>query len=482
MRPGLPLSAPLFLGLCLSLPLPLFAAPAEERRSTLDDQQEVAVTIYNQDLALIREQRRVPLEQGANRLALREVSGGLRPETALLKNLSHPKGFSVREQNFDYDLLSPQKLLEKYVGRQVQVVRTHPQTGAETREDAEVLAANAGVVLRLGDRIETGVPGRLVYPDVPANLRDRPTLVVDLVSGAAAPQLLELSYLSGGLSWQADYVAQLSPGDDRLDLSGWVTLANRSGTSYRNAKLQLVAGDVHRVRDQLRTMAAPVAKAAMAMEADGGFDQERLFEYHLYTLGRPTTLADNQTKQVALLGVAAVPVSKEFRLEGQDWYYRGRYGELEQKRKVAVSIEFANREQDGLGMPLPKGVVRVYKQDQAGNAQFVGEDRIDHTPKNEKVRLQLGNAFDVTASRRQTAFQQLGSREQPLYESAFAIVLHNARSEAVTVLVLEPLPGEWEILEESHPHQQEDARRARWQVKVPAEGSATLSYRVRVRP
>lgn len=468
--------------LCLSFALPLaaFAAPAEERRSTLDDQQEVAVTIYNQDLALIREQRRVTLDAGENILALREVSAALRPETAQLKNLSHPKGFSVREQNFDYDLLSPQKLLEKYVGRKVKVVRSHPQTGAETLIEAEVLAANSGIVLRMGDQIETGVPGRIVYPDVPANLRDRPTLVVQLESGGSAPQLLELSYLSGGLSWQADYVAELNAADDRLELSGWVTLANQSGTSYRNAKLQLVAGDVHRVRDELGPRRDLVAKEMMVRAAPQ-MEQESLFEYHLYTLTRPTTLAENQTKQVALLGASGVPVAKEYLLSGQDYYYRGRYGQLEEKRKVAVSIEFDNREQAGLGLPLPKGVVRVYKKDQAGNAQFIGEDRIDHTPKNQKVRLYLGDAFDVTASRKQTDFKQLGSREQPLFETAFEVVLNNARSDAVTVKVQEPLPGDWEIVKESHPHAKQSANSALWQIKVPAEGSATLSYRLRVK-
>lgn len=469
------------LYLSFVLPLSALAAPVEERRSTLEDQQEVAVTIYNQDLALIREQRRIPLEQGENVLALREVSAALRPETALLKNLSHPKGFTVREQNFDYDLLSPQKLLEKYVGRKVKVVRSHPQTGAETLVEAEVLAANSGIVLRMGEQIETGVPGRIVYPDVPANLRDRPTLVVQLQSGATAPQLLELSYLSGGLSWQADYVAELNAGDDRLELSGWVTLSNQSGSSYRNARLQLVAGDVHRVRDELGSRRELVAKEMMVTAAAPQLEQESLFEYHLYTLPRPTTLAENQTKQVALLGAGGVPVGKDYLLAGQDYYYRGRYGQLEEKRKVAVFIEFANREQSGLGLPLPKGVVRVYKKDQAGNAQFVGEDRIDHTPKNAQVRLYLGDAFDVTASRKQTDFKQLGSREQPLYESAFEIVLNNARSDAVTVKIQEPLPGDWEILQQSHPHTKQSANSALWQVKVPAEGSATLSYRLRLK-
>ena len=457
-------------------------AAAEERRTTLQDQQEVAVTIYNEDLALVRDQRLVRLEKGENRLAFREVSARMRPETALLRSLTEPKGFSVVEQNFDFDLLTPQKLLEKYVGRRVQVVRSHPQTGEETAEGATVLAANGGVVLQIGDRIETGVPGRLVYPDVPANLRDRPTLVIQLQSGTEKPQQLELAYLTGGLAWRADYVAELGAGDDRLDLSGWVTLTNQSGTSYQNARLQLVAGDVHRVREELRLARGMVMEEAM-VKAAPQMVEEALFEYHLYTLGRPTSIAENQTKQVALLSAAGVPVTKEFLLRGSDYYYRSSVGELGQKLKVGVFIEFENREKTGLGLPLPKGVIRVYKKDAAGGAQFVGEDNIDHTPKNEKVRLKLGEAFDVTADRKQTDFKKLAGsgRYNYIFESAYRIELKNAKKEAVTVKVQEPMPGDWEMLAESHPHAKEASGTAVWQVPVPAEGTAVLTGRVRVR-
>jgi hypothetical protein len=406
----------------------------------------------------------------------------MRPETALLRSLTEPKGFSVIEQNFDFDLLTPQKLLEKYVGKRVQVIRSHPQTGEETAEDAVVLAASDGVVLKIGDRIETGVPGRLVYPDVPANLRDRPTLVIQLQSGTEKPQQLALSYLTGGLSWRADYVAELGAADDRLDLSGWVTLTNQSGATYRNARLQLVAGDVHRVRDELRLARTLAVEEAM-VKAAPQMAEEALFEYHLYTLGRPTTIAENQTKQVALLTAAGVPVSKELLLSGSDYYYRSSVGELGQKLKVGVFVEFENREKTGLGLPLPKGVVRVYKKDAAGGAQFVGEDAIDHTPKNEKVRLKLGDAFDVTADKKQTDFKKLAGsgRYNYVFESAYRIELKNAKKEAVTVKVQEPMPGDWEMLSESHPHAKEAAGTAVWQVPVPAEGTAVLTYRVRVR-
>lgn len=450
---------------------------AEERVTTLKDQQAVAVTIYNENLALVKDVRKVRLGRGEDALAWRDVSAQIRPETALLRDLSRPGNLTLLEQNFDFDLLTPQKLLEKYVGSRVTVIRTHPATGADTREEATVLAANNGVVLQYADRIETGLPGRIAYPSVPPTLRDRPTLVIRLQSAQAGDDALELSYLTGGLSWQADYVAELSAKDDRLDLNGWVTLTNRSGASYTNARLQLVAGDVHRVREAMAaTIEAGAAKAAPAMV------QEGLFEYHLYTLGRPTTLAENQTKQVALLSAAGVPVTKEFQLRGADDYYRSSYGDIGKKLKVGVFVEFENKG-GSLGVPLPKGIVRVYKQDGAGNAQFVGEDRIDHTPKHEKVRLKLGDAFDVTADKKQTSFEKIAGsgRYNYVFDAAFEIVLRNAKDEAVTVKVVEPVPGDWQMISESAPHRKEASNAAVWDVSVPANGKTTLTYKVRVR-
>jgi hypothetical protein len=474
---------------------PAAAATIEERRSTLQDQQAVAITIYSDDLALVKDARRVVLAHGANRVALRDVSARLRPETAQLRSLSHPGSFDLLEQNFDFDLLTPNKLLEKYVGQQVRLVKTHPTTGAETMEPALVLAAGAGVVLKVGDRIETGANGsftssslgRIVFDTVPTTLRDRPTLVTEMNSRRAGTQDMELSYLTGGLSWRADYVAELNADDTQLDLNGWVTLNNTSGTRYANAKLQLVAGDVNRVREVMRSAKMARTDMAMAAPAPAAMAQESLFEYHLYTLGRTTTLADNQTKQVALLGATGVPISKELLLSGSDFYYRNRAGELGQKLKVAVNVHFDNRDDNRntarLGMPMPKGVVRVYKRDSAGNAQFVGEDRIDHTPKNETVRLHLGDAFDVTADKKQTEFRrrEITNKASDVMESAYEIVLRNAKAEAVSVLVREPVPGDWQMLEESHPHAKLAAGTAQWQLKVPAGGSTTLKYRVLVR-
>jgi len=469
------------------LALSLAAQSPQEITTTLKDQQALAVTIYNDNLALVKDQREVKLGKGDQALAFQEVSAQIRPETALLRNLTLPKDFWVVEQNFDFDLLTPTKLLEKYVGQKVTIVRSVPNAeglgSKEVREDATVLATNNGVVLQFADRIETSAPGRIVYPKVPESLRARPTLVVSLHSGAEKHQKLELSYLTGGLAWRADYVANLAPDEKTLDLSGWVTLTNQSGAAYPNATLQLVAGDVNRV--QSRRPAAPMMAMAKMDRAAAApeMKEESLFEYHLYTLDRPTTLKENQTKQVALLSASNVPVRKEYLLKGDSYYYQGSYGDLGDKLKVGVFVEFDNRTEARMGMPLPKGTVRVYKRDSEGRAQFVGEDAIDHTPKNELVRLKLGDAFDVTARRKQTDYKSLGKQGawRNVSELAFEVELKNAKQEAVTVSVLEPILGDWEIIQKSHAFTKEAAGTAKFKVEVPAEGSATLTYRVRVK-
>ena len=455
-----------------------------ESRSTLDDQQSVAVTIYNGDLALVKDTRKVKIKIGLNALALRDVSAQIRPETALLRSINAPGSLTLLEQNFDFDLLTPEKLLEKYVGKTVSLIKTNPATGVETTEQATVLAANNGVVLRVGNRIETGVPlGRIVYDNVPANLRDRPTLVTQINNKGATDQIVELSYLTGGLGWKADYVAELNAKEDMLDLSGWVTLTNTSGASYKNANLQLVAGDVNRVQPQASPMSMRKNMDMVSAEAAAPMREEGLLEYHLYTLDRPTTIAENQTKQVALLSASGIPVHKDLVLQGAEYYYQSQYGEIGTKMKLGVFIEFENKEASKLGLPLPKGILRVYKKDSSGNAQFVGEDNIDHTPKNETVRLKLGEAFDVTADKKQTDFKVLPNPQKGhvAYESAFEFTLKNAKKEKVTVTVQEPISGDWKIISESAPHSKANSHLAVWKIDIPAEGKTTLTYRAQVK-
>ena len=445
-----------------------------ERVSTLADQRAVGITIYNADLALVRDRRHVALPRGESHLALRDVSARMQPETALLQSVGSPGRVSVFEQNFDYDLLSPQKLLEKYVGRDVDVVRIDPRTGQRHAERARVLATNDGVVLRYADRIETSVNGTLSFPSLPPDLRDRPTLVSDLTNTTEGEQDVELTYLCGGLSWKADYTALLSASDDRVDLRGLITLQNASGTAYRDAAVQLVAGDVNIVQPQFKTAAA--APQGDVFTARARPSEQALFEYHLYTLPRRTTVADNQTKQVELLTASDVPVIKTLELRGAAYYYRSSNADLGTRLKVGTYVTLRNQG-GALGIPLPKGVVRVYKRDTAGTAQFVGSDSIDHTPKGETIRMHLGDSFDVTASKKQTDYHDSGAT----YESAYEIVLRNAKTTPQTVVVVEPIPGDWTMLSSSAPHQKTSSSTATWSLRVPPEGSTTLAYRVRIK-
>jgi hypothetical protein len=468
---------------CLLWPVLAAAAHAgeAERLTTLRDQQRVSVTIYNEDLALVKDNRRVELGAGENLLAWRDVSAKIRPETAHLSNTSHPEGFELIEQNFDFDLLTPAKLIQKNVGGKVLITKTNPATGVETTEEATILSANEGLVVQFADRVEIDPAGKLVFKAVPGNLRDRPTLVIRLQQPQSGVQNLGLSYLTSGLAWKADYVAELSANDDSLELNGWVTLTNQSGTSYPDAHLQLVAGDVNRVQEEIGRAWAKGAVMQMAA-APVPMKEEGLFEYHLYSLDRSTTIADNQTKQRALLSATGVPARKEFMLRGADYYYYSSTGEIGQKLKVGVYVEFDNKGQN-LGIALPKGVVRVYKKDSAGNAQFVGEDRIDHTPKNETVRLKLGDAFDITADKKQTAFQKIAGngKYNNIFEASFEVALKNAKNESVEVKVVEPIPGDWEIVSETAKHTKLAANTAVWKIRILPMDSTTLSYRARVK-
>jgi hypothetical protein len=450
-------------------------AETGERVSTLSDQSGVGITIYNSELALVRDRRRLALPHGESRLALRDVSAKIQPETALLQSVGNPGRLTVLEQNFDYDLLSPEKLLEKYVGRDVDVIRTNPQTGQRTRERARVMATNGGVVLRYADRIETSVDGQLAFPSLPPDLRDRPTLVTDVGNaGAAAAQQVELTYLTGGLSWKADYTALLSPNDDRIDLHGLITLQNQSGTAYRDARVQLVAGDVNVVQSEFAKGAAVPAPTADSYNLAP--KEQSLFEYHLYTLPRKTTVADNQTKQVELLNATRIPVTKTLELRGAPSYYRSRNGDLGTRLKLGTYVTFLNRG-GSLGIALPKGAVRVYKRDNGGQEQFVGSDSIDHTPRNETVRLFLGSSFDVTATKKQTDFRVVVPDHT--YDSEYEIVLRNAKRVAQNVVVVEPIPGDWTMQRSSAPYQKSSSSTATWTLRVPPDGSTTLTYRVR---
>jgi len=451
------------------------AAPAARAAAVTGEQQkEVALTIYNGNLGLVKDVREVALPPGTHEVKFTDVAAQIDPTTVHLKSLTDPGVLRILEQNYEYDLLNPQKLLEKFVGKTVKLM-----VGDGTLVDAVLLSTNGGSIYRINGQIHLGHHGRVILPQIPDNLIPQPTLVWLLQNRARQPQRVEASYLTGGLTWKADYVVVLNARDDGGDLSGWVTIDNRSGATYPDAALKLVAGDIHRAatRGEMRDALEHAARAS-APEPSRQFQQEAFFEYHLYSLDGRTTVKQNQTKQISLLSVAGIPIQKQLRYYGASQYYRSPWGTPVSNQKVGVFLEIANKEQHRLGMPLPRGTVRVYKTSSDGSLQFIGEDTIDHTPKDEKVKIKMGEAFDVVGERTQRDWRKIA---WGVYETEWEIQLRNHKKEDVQVTILEPVPGDWEVLRSSHPHEKAEAHTLRFVVQVPKDGMTTVKYRVRMR-
>jgi hypothetical protein len=449
--------------------------------STEKDQKDLAVTVYNSNIALVRDVRQVSLPPGTVDLRFMDIAAAVNPATVHIVSLTAPKELTVLEQNYEYDLLSPQKLLQKYVGKELTLIRTETENNStkEIPVKATLLAYNEGPVWQVGNQIITGMGAdRYVFPDLPENLYSKPTLVWLLDNRHTGEQAVEASYLTNQMNWNADYVLTMGAAEKAADLNGWVTITNHSGTAFKNTQLQLVAGELHRVYAQGVGMG--VGKAMRTAEAAAPqFAQESLSEYHLYTLGRRTTLQNNETKQISLLAATGLHFEKLFRVDGQQYFYRSAYSPGQAiKEPVQVHIKFKNSEANSLGQPLPAGTVRVYQNDSKGRVQFIGEDRIDHTPKDETLDLHIGDAFDVVAERKQTDFQKLGPTT---YEMAFSITLRNHKDTPITVEVNEPIGGDWTMEESNFKFTKTAAFAAQFQVPVEANGESVLKYRVRVR-
>jgi hypothetical protein len=460
------------------VPGPAVSLPGQGT-STSDDQAELAVTVYNSDIALVRDVRNLQLPQGTSDLRFMDIAATVNPATVHFRSLSEPARVKVLEQNYEYDLLEPDKLLRKYVGREVTLVRTRQENGATKEEEvkARLLSFNNAPVWQSGTEIITGLHAdHIRFPELPDNLYARPTLIWSLENNGAGRHRVETSYLAGKLSWTADYVLTVARDDRSADLDAWVTLTNGSGTAFKNARLQLVAGDLNRVRQVLGRMASEAR-----MEKDAApppMSQEAFSDYHLYTLDRKTTINNSQTKQVSMLNGAGVPVRKRYVVDGQAFYYRNaQHPGAPLKDVVQVYYQFKNEERAGLGMPMPAGVVRVYQADSRGGVQFVGEDRVDHTPKDETLNLKIGNAFDVVAERKQIDFQKIAAN---VYEVEYEIALRNHKAGPVTVEVNEPIGGTWKILRTTHDGTKTDAWAVHFNVPVAQDATSLLRYRVRV--
>jgi hypothetical protein len=458
------------------------AAPQPaEPSSTLDDQVDLAVTVYNSDIALVRDVREVRLPHGSFDLRYMDIAATVNPATVHFRSLTEPSRVNVLEQNYEYDLLEPDKLLRKYVGRDVTLVRRRSENGETSEEEvkARLLSYNNAPVWQIGGEIVTGLGAdHIKFPELPGNLYTHPTLIWTLDNEGAPRHRVEASYLASKLSWNADYVLTVGRDDKAADLDGWVTLGNGSGTSFRNTKLQLVAGEVNRVRQAFERAMDKAEMNVARTAAAVPMMQEAFSDYHLYTLGRKTTINNNETKQVSMLNGTGVPVTKRYVVDGQAFYYRNsQHPGSPIKDVVQVYYQFKNDERSGLGMPMPAGVIRVYQADSKGGTQFVGEDRISHTPKDEELNLRIGNAFDVTCERNQIDFEKIASN---VYELEYEITLRNHKTTPITVDVNEPIGGTWKMVRSSHEWKKSAAWAASFAVPVAADGTVALKYRVRV--
>lgn len=430
----------------------------------------IQVTVYNEDLAIVKDVREMELPEGEGMVQFREVATRIDPTSVHFESLTDADNTVVLEQNYEYDLVNSSKLLEKFVDREILITQRQGQAFG-----GKLLShSNDQLVIKDDeDRIQIVAReeniDRIELEKLPEGLITRPTLVWKTSAATGGKHLCKVTYMTGGMSWKANYVMVINPDDTQINWDGWVTLDNQSGATYQDAKLKLVAGEVNRVRadnrgyDMLMESQPRLAKVAAAPPQ---FEEKSFFEYHLYTLGRPTTIKQAQTKQVSLLSAQQVPVDKVFEYDG-----------ARNDKSVEVKLEFKNSEERNMGMPLPKGVVRAYKADSDGSLEFIGEDQLDHTPRNEEISIKMGNAFDVVGERNREDHRRLSDRT---HEDTYKIVLRNHKKEDIQVKVVEHVHGDWKMMESTHKHIKKDQNTLHFLVNVPAEGETELRYRIRV--
>ncbi len=431
---------------------------------------EVAVTIYNQNLALVREVRQLDFPKGVGQLRFTDVASEIIPTSV---HFTSDKA-ALLEQNYEYDLVSSDKLLEKYIDQRVEIVSLDGKSFF-----GSLLSSGGDIVLRLDGGTPPPAPpasgggksGELVsitrsqvanvrFPELPEGLITRPTLVW-LVDGKGGKSDADISYLTRGISWESEYVAVSDVKDENLSLTGWVNITNNSGATYKDARLKLMAGDVNIEQPRRKFARDEVQELSGGFNAEYGFQEQAFYEYHLYTLQRPSTIADKQVKQVSLFPTASTPVKKEFRLKANE-------------EKVTVVLEFENREKVGLGIPLPKGKVRVYKQGPDGGQEFIGEDNIDHTPKDEKVRITTGKAFDIVGERKSINYERQGKQREN------EIVVRNHKKETIEVVIEDSFWGDWKFIEATDGWEKKNASLVEWKVKIKPDGEAKVRYKVYV--
>ncbi|CAN5206640.1 DUF4139 domain-containing protein [soil metagenome] len=497
-----------YLGLAIAL-LGSGLASADQA----SDSTAVGLTVYNGGYALVRDQRTINLKSGQNSVEVPDVAAMIDPTSVLLKSIDKPQGLEILEQNYQYDVITPDNILDKSVGANVTIRRQNDQNGkAEWVYDTGTLlnptkvflppddvnsygnsaveTSTGGVVVRLKNGSVLLRPeGEVILEKLPDGLHPRPLLNWLVKSADDGAQKIEVSYMTNGIGWSSDYVALVGENDDKLDLAGWVTMKNNSGATYKDAQLTLLAGDVKRIQPA-QPMYKTMRMASMSdmSESAPQFEEKSFFEYHIYNMQRPTTIRDRESKQLSLLNAAEVPAHKEMIYDPRGDWWRGWFPysngggdpgggmDTSNNHKVKVVLEVKNAKENNMGMPLPKGKVRVYKKDSDGRQQFIGEDEIDHTPKDETIRLYIGDAFDVVGDFKRTDYSRVNDHTQ---EEAFEIKIRNHKATAVDVSVVDYVWSDWKIVKKSQDYKEKDAHTIEFPVHVEADGEAVITYRVR---
>jgi hypothetical protein len=460
----------LLLVVSLLFVMPIGSTPAERVETTSDDQTDIAITIYNDGTGLVKDTRSLQLPSGEFDLIFMDVAASIDPTSVHFISRTNPDAVGVLEQNYEYDLVSTQALYQRHIDHNI-TVRTEDGRTIE----GTLLSYGGGMVISTeGGIVIVNNPVETTFEELPEGLITRPTLRWSLLCNNAGAHECEMSYLTSGMGWNANYVAVVDQNDSKLDLNGWVTIANNSGTSYRDATLKLVAGDVHRVQPKYDIYANGLAYGAAPMAAEvPGFEEESFFEYHLYTLQRPATVLNSQQKQISLMEGEGISVQKIFVFDpGYSYYGRGDTAE----GKIAVRLKFMNSEENGLGIPLPKGILRVYKEDSSGALQFIGEDEIDHTPKDEEIEIFLGEAFDIVGERVVLDRRQI---RNDTWEYDVQITLRNHKEEDIQVVYWDYVRGDWEVMRSSHEYRQKDASTVEFVIPVESDGETVLTYTIR---
>ncbi len=461
----------------LSAAASVFAA--EYLESSSKDQKLVDLVVYNDNLALVRDVRAVSLPSGNQQVKYLDVPASAMPETIQVRSITAPKEFSVIEQSYLNNTFDSSKLLEAFVGKKIKIMNWNEYQDRKEVVEATLLSNYGEPIYQVGNEIYLGYSGTRILPEIPAGYVTKTAFIWKVSNQTVKPQELEVSYLTGGLNWKADYVLTIGEGAS-AQFSSWVTVNNQSGVAFKNAGLKLLAGDINRV-SSMPPPRAMMMKASMAMdsmaESGGGFQEKPVMDYHAYELGRKADLGLAESKQLQFLKPQAIQTEKEYRVESGANFYGRMYPGQEDKQPVKIILHILNKKENGLGMPLPAGTVRVYRREPQGAQYFMGEDQIQHTAQDEEIKLHIGQAFDLTAEKKQTDFKQITNQS---FETEWEITLKNRKEEDVNIHLVENLSGNWQILSQSSPFEKEDAFHIKFKVKVPKKGESKIRYRIRV--